>query len=402
MKSFKYNNRDTEDEINLIIKNRNKKIAFQQWIFLTLFVIVIIMLSVHVIRQTTYLEFDGYLQTDNMIMRSGDDVYVHHIYCKAGDLASKGDTLYSFVHIRGFNDLEDINTESDVVTQQRSIRLDYNLSLQNAQVLKVRIKELKRELKMLDHNIKLGLANNQKKKELERLLAESEEALKVNQRKSGILGRSLREITSIAQKAQFDSLHYNLVLYRDFELMKEYGLVRYAIAPEEGVVTKVHVPSNSTVLKGESILEIQGFDLYENNVAVMAYVSPREMKHIDRDTRAEVFVNKDVSFMAQVVMLGARAEEIPLELRSNLSKEYVAVVVIFEIEPNQAIPFWALVKGIPVNIRVTRSFKEHNKYAIYDTSEGFFHLKEDYEEFMRNKESKQEETDILPSQKGVN
>lgn len=163
---------------------------------------------------------------------------------------------------------------------------------------------------------------------------------------------------------------------RNIELMKKLNLIRYSMAVDSGIVTKVHTPGLTLALRGEPIMTTQSFNLAHNNLSIVAYVMPDQMRHINRNTQAEVIVNNDVSFSASVLMLGTRTEELPTQLRSTLSQNHTAVVVVLGPDPDQIIPFWCLVKNIPVKIRINNFKKyEHEKkdYMLFNTSSGLIH-----------------------------
>jgi hypothetical protein len=160
---------------------------------------------------------------------------------------------------------------------------------------------------------------------------------------------------------------------RNIELMKKLNLIRYSIAIDSGIVTKVHTPGLTLSLRGEPIMTTQSFNLEHNNLSVVAYVMPEDMKHINRNTQAEVIVNNDISFTASVLMLGTRTEELPTQLRSTLSQNHTAVIVVLGPDPNQIIPFWCLVKNIPVKIRINNFDKYENEkkdYMMFNTTSG--------------------------------
>jgi hypothetical protein len=117
----------------------------------------------------------------------------------------------------------------------------------------------------------------------------------------------------------------------------------------------------------------QSFNLAHNNLSVVAYVMPEDMKHINRNTQAEVIVNNDISFTASVLMLGTRTEELPTQLRSTLSQNHTVVIVVLGPDPDQIIPFWCLVKNIPVKIRINNFDKyeqEKKDYMMFNTTSG--------------------------------
>ena len=68
--------------------------------------------------------------------------------------------------------------------------------------------------------------------------------------------------------------------------------------------------------------------------------------------------------MANVHLLGARTEEMPKELRNSLSRDYRAVIVEFKPEDGQEIPFWSIVNGVPVTVRIDKFMNTStgNKY----------------------------------------
>ena len=141
--------------------------------------------------------------------------------------------------------------------------------------------------------------------------------------------------------------------------MKELGMVHYTIAADSSLVTKNWISELSLVLRGEDILETQSFDLEKDNVYVMAYVTPKRAKYLNRGFKATIIVNDDVEYTATVVSMGARTEEIPEAYRNNLSKDHIAAIAVLRIDDKQEIPFWSLVNGMPVIIRFdNRDYKE--------------------------------------------
>ena len=112
---------------------------------------------------------------------------------------------------------------------------------------------------------------------------------------------------------------------------------------------------------------------------------PDQMKHINRNTQADVIVTKEVQFKASVLMLGTRTEEIPGELRNTLSRDHTAVIVVLGVDTGQVIPFWTLVKNIPVRIRVSNLKKiiedeeeEVDDYMLFHTTHGLIRPNDPY------------------------
>lgn len=377
MRSFTYSSQQEQGDIESILKERKKKIAKQQWLYTLLLLFILLILGLYFGRKVMYTEFDGYITTDINTVRMADDIFVLETHVKAGDYIVPGDTLFSYVYVRNFYDHENFNSEPNVVTHNRDIRVQYGLASQDLEVLRVRISELERQLETEDHNIRFGLSDNRNKMKTEQALAEAKEQYKAQARKLGVLRNAAGQTSQAVNR--FHNGHYGMLQVQDMtniKLMEELGLVRYSIAVDTALVTQVFVPEKMLVLRGEPLVSSQSFNLIRNNVSVVAYVMPRQMKHINQYSWAEVIVNDEVSFKASVLMLGTRTEEIPGELRSRLSRDHTSVVVLMEIDPDQVIPFWALLDNVPVRIRLNnfrKSPKRHDDYVLYHTTKGVIH-----------------------------
>lgn len=374
MKNFSFTSHDTNNDIENILKQRKKTIAKQQLIFTLIFVFLLIIILLWALDRTIYTEFDGYINTDMNVVRSPDDLYILENHKKVGDFIAPGDTLFSYVYAENFFSHETSTEEPAVIAQNRNMTVQYGLAKQDLAVTRVRIKELKRQLATTDHNIRFGLSDNQNKMKIEQELAEAETLYKAQKRKLSVLYDAMTQ-TSDAVKKLYHEEHGFLHIQdmRNIELMKELNLIRYSMAVDSGIVTKVHTPGLTLALRGEPIMTTQSFNLAHNNLSVVAYVMPDQMRHINRNTQAEVIVNNDVSFSASVLMLGTRTEELPTQLRSTLSQNHTAVVVVLGPDPDQIIPFWCLVKNIPVKIRINNFKKyEHEKkdYMLFNTTSG--------------------------------
>lgn len=374
MKDFSFSTEERQNEIESILRERKQKIATQQIVFTMILCAILIIILLWIGKNVLYTEFDGYINADLNTLRHADDIYVLEVNKKVGDFIVPGDTLLSYVYSHIFYSHESTDSEPTVVVQNRSMKVDYGLARQDLEVLKVRIKELKKQLETEDHNIRFGLSDNLKKMKIEQELAEAEEQYNAQRRKLGVLWNALDQTKKAVQKTYNNNSGFLRVQdMRNVELMKELGLVRYSIAVDSGIVTKVYVPELTLVLRGEPIISLQSFDLHRNNLSVVAYVMPDQMKYINRNTQAEVIVNNDVSFTASVLMLGTRTEEIPGELRSTLSRDHTAVIVVLGVDTGQVIPFWTLVKNIPVRIRVNNFEEEEEEvenYMMFHTTYG--------------------------------
>ena len=401
MREFSFSSEERQNDIESILKERKKKIATQQIVFTVILLAILIIIGLWIGKNILYTEFDGYINADLNTLRHADDIYVLEVNKNVGDFIAPGDTLLSYVYSNIFYSHESTDSEPTVVVQNRNMRVDYGLARQDLEVLKVRIKELKKQLETEDHNIRFGLSDNLKKMKIEQELAEAEEQYNAQRRKLGVLWNALDQTKKAVQKTYNNNSGFLRVQdMRNVELMKELGLVRYSIAVDSGIVTKVYVPELTLVLRGEPIISLQSFDLHRNNLSVVTYVMPRDMKHINRNTKAEVFVNDDVSFNASVLMLGTRTEEIPGELRSTLSRDHTAVIVVMGVDTGQVIPFWTLVKNIPVRIRINNieskmQEDEVTDYMMFHTTHGLIRPGDKYYETLQEKQPDTTHKDTL-------
>ena len=374
MKNFSFTSHDQNNDIENILKQRKKTIAKQQLTFSLIFIFILMIIVLWAVNRIVYTEFDGYLNTDMNVLRSPEDLFVLENYRKVGDIIVPGDTLVSYVYAKNFFSHETSTEEPAIIAQNRNLAVQYGLAKQDLSVTRVRIKELKRQLATTDHNIRFGLSDNQNKMKIEQELAEAESLYKAQKRKLAVLQEALTQTDDAVRKLYNENYGFLHVQdMRNIELMKKLNLIRYSIAIDSGIVTKVHTPGLTLSLRGEPIMTTQSFNLEHNNLSVVAYVMPEDMKYINRNTQAEVIVNNDISFTASVLMLGTRTEELPTQLRSTLSQNHTAVIVVLGPDPNQIIPFWCLVKNIPVKIRINNFDKyEHEKkdYMMFNTTSG--------------------------------
>ena len=360
MKNFHFTTEHKQAEIEQILWQRKKKIAKQQLFFLTLFIFIVFVVILYCIKKVLYTEFDGYVVVHNVRFRASEDIFVHDIYKHNGDLIKPGDTIYSYVSLGWFHEIGDINSESEVVVKSRDLKLQYGLAYQNLAVIKTRLQEIKRQIDLEDHNIRFGLSDNVHKLNLEREYKETEEELKSQQRKLYVLKNAIDESKNAVDRLNsVNNSGFTIQDVRNKKKMKELGMVHYTIAADSSLVTKNWISELSLVLRGEDILETQSFDLEKDNVYVMAYVTPKRAKYLNRGFKATIIVNDDVEYTATVVSMGARTEEIPEAYRNNLSKDHIAAIAVLRIDDKQEIPFWSLVNGMPVIIRFdNRDYKE--------------------------------------------
>ncbi|MCH5181992.1 MAG: hypothetical protein J1F06_05105 [Prevotellaceae bacterium] len=356
MQSFSFRSNYNENQnVEELIKERTRKIARQQIIFAILLLIVIALLIWYCARKTIYAEFDGYVHTEYKDYRAIDDIYVFDQYTEEGDIVMPGDTLYSYTYISMFNS-SGVGAEPQIVINDRSLQFQRDNSYADANVLRVRIRELEAQIAREDNNIRFGMTDNSHKMDLERELAEARAQLRSTLNKAWRYGKSHNGSEAIGAAAQYGINFSREQFDLDHSLRQLYEanapIIRYALAQDTAIVTKIWAPPFSRVFKKEHILQLEDLSYEKSNVQVIGWVPTQDMGKINNNTRAEIIVNDDVSFRASVQLLGARTEDLPEELRNNLSHTYTAIMVVFRPDRDQELPLWAVVDRVPVRIRI--------------------------------------------------
>ena len=376
MRDFSFSQTETNDQqdIERILRERKRKIYKQQFIYSIILAIIIASICVWLYRKSVYVEFDGYVSADYYTFRNDDDIYFLDSKWRVGDLILPGDTVFSYVIANNFYKHESNDYEPTILVRDRDMRVQYGVTRQDLNVLQVRIAELERQLSVEDHNIKFGLSNNHNKLRTEQELSEAREQYKALRKKLGVLWNAILQGQESVQRLTNGGHGYlRLSDIRNLSLLDSLGVVRYSIAADSSIVTEKLVPTYSLVLRGEPIMTSQGLNLADNNVSVVAYVKPDQMKYINYQTKATVIVTDKISYTASVLMLGARTEEIPGELRSTLSRDHTASIVVFNIDPDQDVPFWSLINGLPVMLRINKFLEGTSNvddYIIFNTTYG--------------------------------
>lgn len=360
MRNFQFNEGQAlEDQrIETVIKQRKKKLRTQQTIFFVLLLFILAGFSYYVFNKVAYTDFDGYVQTDYRHFRAKDDINLYKMYKKVGDIVVPGDTLYSYMFLDNILASYRLYNEPQVVTGNRNIRLQTGLSAQDADVLRVKIAELRKQIAVEDHNIQFGLTDNSHKLDLQRQLAETEAQLRSELGKLSVYHSIGRE-TAAALRNSGASYKYNREDI-DKAMEIEEGSVHYVLAPDTAVITQVFFHGNEPVFRSETIIRAQSMNLRSNSMKVVAYVPTEAMRKLNNHTKADIIVNRDVHFSAHVKLLGARTEELPEELRNSLSHIYTTVMVVFEPDSGQVLPFWAAVDRVPVVVRIN-NYDAENK-----------------------------------------
>ena len=368
MQSFNFNSREEEVlKLERIISQRKQKIAKQQIIYSLILLTILAGVVYYVALKLMYTEFDGYMQTDYTDMRAEDDLYLMEYYPKVGDMVIPGDTLYSYIFLDEIRDFNDVEEEPSIIVSDRNLRLQSGIFTHDADVLKTRITELKKQIARESHNIQFGLSDNSHKMDLERELEETRTQYNSLINKAKVYDRIGNESNVAVNRSGYKNKLENLTNVNLARYICEHfpEKIIYVVSEDTAVVTKLWYANETSIFKSEGVMQLQKLNLSKSHVSVMAYIPTDKMDKINQNTVAEVIVNDDVSFMARVRLLGARTELLPTELRNSLSRVYTVVAVSLVPEPGQEIPFWAVVNNVPVVVRV-KNYDNGSKGKYYD------------------------------------
>ena len=380
MKNFTYRSLDEKENIEEILKRRRRKVNRQQIVSILIFLAILGSVALYVGHHVYYTVLDGYVSVDTNRVRTPFDIYLDSVYVKTGDLVVPGDTLYSYYMLNMLIDNANPDEEPPMVAVSRNYKLQYETGRQQIEVLKVRIEELKKQIRREDHDIALGLSSNSHKLDLERELTETEARLKALEAELATL-QETREETKVVFERNRRAGDSSLIpqIYDDARSASMRRAISYRLASDSSLVTDVKAPIHMIFFKEEEVLTKQHLNLEANNLKVVAYVPVDKMSKVTNNSRAEIVVNNDVSFKAHVSVIGTRTEMIPENLRSYFSKKNTAVIAILDIDPGQTLPLWSLASGMPVQIRVKNyrfgqeepdSLKTKPDYLWFTTGEG--------------------------------
>jgi hypothetical protein len=352
MKSFSFQEGREDSNLEQIIHERKRRIAKQQITFAIIAFFVFIMLAIYVGRKLLFTEFDGYIHSEYKNYRALNDIFIFDEYKSIGDVIVPGDTLYSYVFLDYILNLGNLNSEPSVIVNDRNIKLQSSVARSDIDVLRVRIKELQKQISREDHNIRFGLSDNSHKLDLERQLKEAKAELNSVLRKVTAYDTASGQLHEVASRS--GAYHFRASGSKAFDYIYENpsNAINYVIARDSAVVTKWSTNTFEVVFKEEPILKIQPLTVDKNKTSVVAYVPANKMGKINANTIADIIVNDDVKFKAKVSLLGVRTEELPKDLRNNLSRIYTTLIVALNPLPNQTLPLWAIVDGVPVKVRV--------------------------------------------------
>lgn len=250
MRSFQFNNRDSEEQqIEEIISNRKHKIAKQQIIFTLILIFILIMLSLYIFRKMVYTEFDGYIESDYTEYRALDDLFIVEYKKDIGEIVVPGDTLYSYIYIKNLMDITNLASEPDVLTRERNIRLQAQLAAQDLSVQKVKIQELEKQIALEEHDIRFGLTDHSHEMDLKRQLEEEKEELQVLKNKLKVYTNIQGEVNQAKNRiSDPEKSRTGNELYEYFLKNEGYAL-RYEICQDTSIITKRASMENAGVFK---------------------------------------------------------------------------------------------------------------------------------------------------------
>lgn len=382
MKNFTYRSNEEKENIEAILRQRKRKMNRQQIIAGSILGLILAAIGFYIAYHTYYTEYDGYIHVDANRMRTPFDIYVDSVYVNPGDIVAPGDTLYSYFMIDLLVQQANPYEEANLVSRNREITLRYETSVQEQNVLKVKIKGLRQQIEVEDHNIRLGLSSNSHKMDLERQLAESLARQKALQHEITILRRMKKQTTPRVSSKRNVEPSAQGQIYDNNRSSTMRSTINFRLASDSSIITNVNAPERMVFFAKEEILTLQHLNLDANNLQVIAYVPVNKIHRINNKTKAKVIVSDKISMQAHVSALGLRTETIPDNLRSYFTKNTVSIVASFRFEPNQTVPFWAVTSGLPVRIRVRNWDMRHKEkksddYLWFTTQKG---LHRDYPE----------------------
>ncbi len=388
MKNFTYRSHEEKENIEEILRQRKRKINRQQIVAGTVLGVIIAVIALYIGRQVYYTDFDGYIHVDANQIRTPFDIFLDSLYVETGDVVLPGDTLYSYYMMDMMVENANYNTEPAIVARNRDLTLRYNNILQQIQVLKVRIAELRKQISLEDHNIQFGLSDNSHKMDLERMLSEALAQLKAMQNELAMLG-GMRHATDPVRRGIHSSgtREAGSQIYDNIKSDALKDTRNFRLATDSAIIVNIVAPDRMIFFEKELLMTLQHLNLLDNNVHVVAYIPVDQINRITYNSNVEVIVNENISFEAHVSLLGARTEVIPEHLRSYFTKKNTALIANLELDYDQTIPFWSVASGLPVTVRVrnleTWQSDSPNNYLWVTTGEGVHH--ESLESFIKRR-----------------
>ena len=353
MRSFQFNNKRADNDIEKVIKYRNRKNTTQQIIYASIFAIVVAMIGVYVYGKMMYTEFDGYVKIDLRKHRAPEDMLVKNIYVREGDFVIPGDTLYSYVYLKTILDQLNPNAEPDIVIRDRDMRLKYAELLEEIQVLRVKVRDLERQIGVEDHNISFGLSDNSHKLDLQRELNAAREELRMKLSGLYVAHQTKKSLEEGVRKSSYDAnLSMSLQDIVNDSNSRFEPLLLYHTATDSSIVSYIGTTGGACVFHSEEIVSLQPIDPDKSNFSVFVYLAEDKVGRIRRDCNVEVFFSDEISAKARFGYIGLRTEELPEHLKSNFMRQGKVLIAKVNVLDNQELPFWTFTDNLPVRIRM--------------------------------------------------
>ncbi|MGN1376221.1 MAG: hypothetical protein ACI4V5_06680 [Prevotella sp.] len=372
MKSFQFNQSQSNEDFEKILKYRRRKVAKQQIIFLLILAFLGLLFGIYVYNKVVYTEFDGYAKSDVIIQRAPDDLFIKKMYVNAGNFVVPGDTLFSYVYTKPLIASVDINTESEIIGKYRELNLKYTTVAAELQVLNVTIDNLRKQIAVENHNISFGLSSNSHKLDLQRQLKQAEAE---HDAKRNILSTLTNDKIKIKDKIS-KSLHEKGISMALHDILFDKtgiyaSMINYRLATDSAVIINVPCVEGSYMVHTEEIMSLQPVNLEKGNYEIFAYVPLDQISKIYRNTPVDIVYNDNMILKGRYGMIGMRTEELPEHLRSNFARQGRVSIVQIKIDEGQQIPFWVLADGNPVKIRMS-NFDIKKRPVSKDTTHLFF------------------------------
>lgn len=347
---------ERQAEIEYIRKKQTQRIAKQQVIFISLFVLFMAGLIYYIVYKQYYLEFPGYVHANVQKIRAAGDLIVFDMNKSIGDIVIPGDTVFSYMYLDYLIEQENVNKEVDVLINYRKTILEYEEVSNQIKIKKDKIAELQKDIAKETHNIQLGISTNIYKLDLERQLREVQIDLQMQERVLGLLGKQLKDVNVALEKSGIEDpdiqmQHLTHLRKKDFNS----DVLRFYVSSDSAIVTKMSAAKKSRVFRSEDIVYMQPLDVHLSNIYITAYVPFEDVKYCTYGTPADLVVSNEICLEAYVAVQGAESVELPPNLQSNFSREIIVNQTIFRLKEGQYIPFWCLSEGTPVKVRIRKT-----------------------------------------------
>lgn len=360
MKTFNYNTKPQEMNVEEVLIYRKKRLHKQQLIFGGIFALVVLLLAVYTIRRVVYTYYDGYIKLDQNHIRAIDDVFVLKIHKRVGEEVYAGDTLYSYVLLGNLLEQQNVNTMPGIVSDLHRMQVQADLARAEVPVLQVKLKELTKRMKNEENDVYYGLTDNTQKLMLQAEYKEIEERIKEQYRKIAIYQRMAGKAAAHVRQSGYGS---NFMPNAPGGNNVSQQLVRYACAPQDAIVTDIKIAEETVAFREEGIIDLQHNDYAACNLGIVAYIPSNKVKYINKKGYVEVVINDDITLKARLSLIGIRVEQIPKHLVSNFSHDVDAVIAYFTFLPGQQVPFWVLTDNLPVRVRTNNFQIENEEFA---------------------------------------